>query len=70
MRAVEQLQQVLGYRHAHIFPERVFIPRVTENFDDKKGIKNEFQQQLLMSQTAGFPGFVRNLKEGALTSGS
>ncbi|MDZ7716989.1 MAG: hypothetical protein U5J95_12320 [Balneolaceae bacterium] len=25
MRAVEQLQQVVGYRHAHVFPERVFI---------------------------------------------
>lgn len=70
LRAVEQLQQVLGYRHAHIFPERVFIPRVTENFDEEEGISNESQQQLLMSQVAGFPEFVRNLQEESITSGS
>lgn len=62
MRAVEQLQQVFGYRNAHIFPERVFISRVNENFDDENGIKNEFQQQLLLSQIDGFPQFVRNLQ--------
>ena len=63
LRAVEQLQQVVGYRNAHVFPERVFIPRVHENFDDEKGIKNEFQQDLLMSQIAEFPSFVQRIKE-------
>lgn len=62
MRAVEQLQQVFGYRNAHIYPERVFISRINENFDDSEGIKNEFQQQLLMSQIDGFPAFVRSLQ--------
>ena len=68
MRAVEQLQQVVGYRNAHIFPERVFISRVHENFDIKEGIKNDFQQQLLNSQIENFPKFVRDLKEGTVTS--
>lgn len=63
MRAVEQLQQVFGYRHAHIFPERVFISRVSENFDDQEGINNELQQQLLGAQIDGFPTFVKNLQE-------
>ena len=63
MRAVEQLQQVFGYRNAHIFPERVFISRVNENFDDEEGIRDEFQQQLLEAQINGFPGFVRSLQE-------
>ncbi len=62
MRAVEQLQQVFGYRNAHIFPERVFISRVNENFDENKGINNELQQQLLYSQVNGFPEFIRNLQ--------
>ena len=30
MRAVEHLQQVFGYRNAHIFPERVFVAGVKE----------------------------------------
>lgn len=64
MRAVEQLQQVVGYRNAHLFPERVFISRVNKNFDDEQGIRNEFQQGLLESQVAGFPNFVRDLQEG------
>ncbi len=71
MRAVEQLQQVFGYRNAHIYPERVFISRINENFDDEKGIRNEFQQQLLISQIEGFPPFIRNLqKDESLVSGS
>lgn len=68
LRAVEQLQQVVGYRNAHVYPERVFIPRVHENFDRKEGIKNEFQQELLQSQIAAFPQFVRDLKEKAWIS--
>lgn len=63
LRAVEQLQQVVGYRNAHVFPERVFIPRIHKNFDPEKGIKNEFQQELLQSQITAFPQFVRDLKE-------
>lgn len=69
MRAVEQLQQVFGYRHAHIFPERVFISRVDKNFDEG-GIKNEFQQQLLDSQIENFPAYVRDLKEGSMMTGN
>ncbi|HET6528484.1 MAG TPA: NAD(P)H-dependent oxidoreductase [Balneolaceae bacterium] len=63
MRAVEQLQQVLSYRNAHIFPERLFIPRVNKNFDEQEGIKNPFQQQLLESQTTNFIEFVCDFKE-------
>lgn len=63
MRAVEQLQQVLGYRNAHIFPERVFIPRVHKNFDAEQGIKNELQQELLETQVVNFIRFVRNFSE-------
>lgn len=70
MRAVEQLQQVVGYRNAHLFPERVFIPRVNENFDPETGIKDTFQQELLQTQVAEFPGFVRDLQERSVISES
>lgn len=68
LRAVEQLQQVVGYRNAHVFPERVFIPGVHENFDEEEGIEDEFQQELLQSQIESFPQFVRDLKEKAWVS--
>lgn len=61
MRAVEQLQQILNYRNAHLFPERVFIPRVNQNFDEEQGILDEFQQELLDSQIATFPSFCTQL---------
>lgn len=65
LRAVEQLQQVVGYRNAHVFPERVFIPRINKNFDEEKGIMDNFQQELLESQIKNFVPFVRDFKAGA-----
>lgn len=62
MRAVEQLQQVVGYRNAYVFPERVFIPRIHKNFDDEKGILNSFQQELLELQVKNFVQFINKLK--------
>lgn len=68
LRAVEQLQQVVGYRNAHVFPERVFIPRVSDNFDDKEGIRDQFQQELLESQIKNFILFVQGFKKRTLLS--
>lgn len=67
LRAVEQLQQVIGYRNAHIFPERVFIPRVSDNFDSETGIKDSFQQELLESQIENFVPFVRDFQEEVIS---
>jgi NAD(P)H-dependent FMN reductase len=66
LRAVEQLQLVVGYRNAYLFPERVFINRVKQNFDEKEGIKDEFQQELLMTQVENFLEYVRQLKDQGL----
>jgi len=54
MRAVEYLQQVFGYRNAHIFPDRVFILWVRDHFDEEEGTKKEFQQQSLNSKIEKF----------------
>lgn len=63
LRAVEQLQMVCAYRNAQIFPERVFIQRVTQNFSETDGIKDEFVSKLLDSQIQGFSRFVRQIRE-------
>lgn len=61
LRAVEQLQQVAGYRNAHVFPERVFISRVHKNFDEETGIRDTFQQSLLEAQVKNFVQYIRDL---------
>jgi len=66
LRAVEQLQMVIGYRYAYQFPERVFIDNVSKVFDDKIGIKDEFQQKLLESMMHNFVKFVDSLKKNGL----
>lgn len=61
LRAVEQMQMVASYRDAHIFPERVFIPRVRKNFDEDEGIKDEMVQSLLNKQISGFIDYIHRL---------
>lgn len=61
-RAVEQLQQVIGYQNAHILPERVFIPKVKNNFEAETGIKNDYQQNRLEEQINHFIPFVEQFK--------
>lgn len=63
MRAVEQLQQVVGYRNAHVFPERVFISRVHKNFSEEGGIQDAFQQELLDSQITNFVQYIADHKK-------
>lgn len=61
LRPVEQLQAVFGYRNAHVFPERVFIPRVYEQLDEAGGLKDPELVQRLKTQAAGFVDFVERL---------
>ena len=59
LRPVEQFQMVVNYRNALQFPERVFIPRVSKEFDPETGLKDEFKQKLLESQVDNFIRFVK-----------
>lgn len=70
LRAVEQFQGVCGYRNAYIFPERVFIPHVKDNFDEKEGIRNSFENELLTDQIHNFYAFVKGVKQKKLTGNS
>lgn len=62
LRPVEQFEQLLKYRKAYIYPERMFIQRVNDSFDPENGLKRDILQKLLMSQLDGFPDFVEQIK--------
>ena len=68
LRAVEQLQMVAAYRMAYMYPERVFINRVKDNFDDQTGPKIPIQNELMQNLIKGFAGFVAERKEKSLTT--
>lgn len=62
LRPIEQLQQIFGYRNAHIFPTRVFIPKVGEALDDAGRILDPALAGRIQDQASGFADFVRRLK--------
>jgi NAD(P)H-dependent FMN reductase len=61
LRAVEQLQHVFGYRNAHVYPPRVFIPAVKEKFDASGALLDAELDARLAKQVQGFAHFVRRL---------
>jgi NAD(P)H-dependent FMN reductase len=61
LRPVEHLQQILSYRKALIYSERMFIQRVNDNFDPEKGLKSDTLQGLLEDQLNGFVTFVEQV---------
>ncbi len=63
LRPVEQLQAIFGYRNAHIFPTRVFIPGVGEKLDAAGQLTNPDVLQRLEEQATGFREFVAKLKK-------
>lgn len=63
LRPVEQFQQLLGYRNAMIYPERMFIRDVNNTFSKESGLKNSTLQELLENQIKGFARFTAMVKE-------
>jgi NAD(P)H-dependent FMN reductase len=59
LRAVEQLQMIFGYRNAHAYPERVFIPGVGAVFNEDGSIKDSSLDQRLAKQALGFSRFIK-----------
>jgi chromate reductase, NAD(P)H dehydrogenase (quinone) len=64
LRPVEQFEQLLKYRKAYIYPERMFIQRVHKSFNPEKGMIDEKSQDLLESQLRNFPSFVEMVAAG------
>ncbi|HEX2971144.1 MAG TPA: NAD(P)H-dependent oxidoreductase [Tepidisphaeraceae bacterium] len=62
LRAVEQLQMVFGYRNAHIYPERVFIPSVKEKLDEQGHLRDASLDERLATQAQGFAEYCHLLK--------
>lgn len=62
LRPVEQLQMIYGYRNAHNYPARVFIPGVGKQLDEDGNLKDPDLLERLRNQCTGFLGFVSNLK--------
>ena len=58
MRAVEQLQMIFGYRHAHSFPVRVFIPGVAKLLDASGKLTDQAIEQRLAEQVKGFIRYI------------
>jgi NAD(P)H-dependent FMN reductase len=61
LRAVEQLQMVFGYRHAHSYPLRVFIPGVNKLFDAIGNLTDPDVEQRLADQVRGFAQYIKRL---------
>lgn len=61
-RGIEQLQMVFGYRNAHIFPKRIFLPRVSKELNEDGSLIDPKQNVRLQTQVDGFIDFVQHLK--------
>jgi len=59
LRPVEQLQQIFGYRNAHIFPGRVFVMQVHNSLDDQGQLKDDKLEARLKEQAEGFAAFAQ-----------
>jgi chromate reductase, NAD(P)H dehydrogenase (quinone) len=62
LRPVEQLQAIFGYRNAHIFPERVFLPQINNLLDANGRLKDAELLARLKKQAEGFVGFIERLQ--------
>jgi NAD(P)H-dependent FMN reductase len=62
LRAVEQLELIFQYRHAHLYGRRVFIPNVSRALDADGGFTDPALAQRFGEALAGFAVFCRRLK--------
>lgn len=59
LRSIEQLQQIFGYRNAHCFPDRVFIPGINGKLDADGQLTDGAIADRLAKQAAGFAAFTQ-----------
>lgn len=62
LRPIEQLQQIFGYRNAHLYPQRVFLPGIHGLLNDAGEIADAEIAGRLAAQAKGFVEFVAKLK--------
>jgi chromate reductase len=61
-RSIEQLQMIFGYRNAHLFPDRVFIPGINQKLDEAGRLTDPAIDDRLVKQAKGFANYVEKLK--------
>lgn len=61
LRAVEQLEMVFQYRHAHLFGRRLFLPSIGERFDDSGRMTDTEALDRLRSLSLAFANFCQCL---------
>lgn len=69
LRPVEHLQQVMGYRNAYGFPQRVFLSNVKNIFKDEK-VEDPVLHDLVQTQARDFIKFSQALKSQGLDANS
>jgi NAD(P)H-dependent FMN reductase len=69
LRPVEHLQQVMGYRNAYQFPERVFIQGIFTALENGQ-LKDSSVADLLKKQSHNFIRFVKALESSKLDANS
>ena len=62
LRPVEQLQAIFGYRGAHLYPDRVFLPQINSLLDGSGRIKDAELVARLKAQAEGFAKFAEKIK--------
>lgn len=65
LRAVEHLQQVVGYRNAYVFPQRVFIGNAKQQFGTDGSLVDAKLAQRLRDQAQGFAAFAAAVRPPA-----
>jgi NAD(P)H-dependent FMN reductase len=63
VRAVEQLEMVFQYRHAHLFGRRLFIPRVGAVLDDQGRLVDQDLEKRCAEALEKFVDFCHRLKD-------
>jgi chromate reductase, NAD(P)H dehydrogenase (quinone) len=66
LRPVEQLQAIFGYRNAHIYPDRVFLPQINNLLDTNGRLKDAELLNRLRTQAEGFVEFVECMRKTKL----
>jgi NAD(P)H-dependent FMN reductase len=62
LRSVEQLQAIFGYRNAHIFPDRVFIPGINQKLNSDGALTDSDIAARLQKQAEAFAKFIARVK--------
>jgi chromate reductase len=63
LRPVEQIEDILIYRHALIYPERVHIAKINDHLDAAGRVKTAEHVERMEKQAKGFIEFVARVKK-------